>query len=285
MKNQEGFVKKKKFIQTIICIGLLLTTFSTVGISIASTAVPSQPSTANFIHNQSGFIQISGPSIGADGFFYNFTVTATDPGGEQIYYQWNWDDGNSTDWFGPFNSSVPLTTPYAWASHGIYNITATARNAGGNNWSAGHLFSIQQLVNFSNVKLGYIYINLFTYNKSYIYSNFLERFKIVMLFTTHEMNLEAVALDMVETVAFKAENLLTYNTTEFVDNDSSDGFSCVFNISRGVYRLNISAYDANGTLVDKYTLPVVLYRRIGKYMMGPEENLQSLQRLFSRLHH
>jgi parallel beta-helix repeat protein len=231
-------------------------------------------------------LQILGPSIGANGITYNFTVVALDPEGEQIYYQLDWGDGNFTDWLGPVNSGVSITTPYAWASDGIYNITARVRDIEGSesNWSAPHMIIIQPLLEFSEYQLGYVYINLFTYNKSYIYSNFLERLRIVVLLTNHEMEVKANGAYMVDTVVFQAYNLRDDLTTILVDDNSSDGFRAVFNLTRAMYEINITAYDANGSFVDKCTLPTVFYFRIGRFANGPEE-MRPLQRFASRFRH
>lgn len=236
-----------------------------------------------------GSLNISGPSTGANGIVYNFTVNAIDPEGEQIYYQWDWGDLNTTDWLGPYNSSEPSTISYAWASDGNYSMRVRARDISGveSNWSAVHSILIQPLVAFTNMKLGYIYIKLFSYNRSYIYSNFLERLRIVILFSSHEMDVEAWATDTAESVVFRAENLFNeyVPTTEIVDDTPSNGFSAVFNVSRGIYELNVTAYDGNGTVIDRYSLPTVLFLRVGKYALGPEGTLRQTGRILSRLRH
>jgi parallel beta-helix repeat protein len=256
--------------------------FSNVGSDTSDTTF----TISNYWNIPPGSIQISGPSIGANGMYYNFTALAVDPEGDQVYYQWDWADGNISDWLGPYNASVLCTTSYAWVSDGLYNISVRARDIGGeeSNWSTGHLISIQPLVEFTNIKLGYIYFNLFTFNRSYIYSNFLERLRVVFIISSHVLNADAWAADNVESVTFKASNLWQDNMVEIADNDSTDGFSCNFNMSAGMYELNVSAFDGNGTMVDKYSLPVVFYLRIGKYSMGPEDTSRHMLRL-NRLRH
>jgi len=48
------------------------------------------------------------------------------------------------------------------------------------------------------------------------------------------------------------------------------------NVSRGVYELNVTAYDINETLVDKYTLSTVFFIRIGRYATGPSRTLEHI---------
>jgi len=69
-------------------------------------------------------------------------------------------------------------------------------------------------------------------------------------------------------VTFKAENQLQIESMEIVDDNGSDGFSCFMNVSRGAYILNITAYDANGLLVDQYSLYTVFFIRVGRYATG-----------------
>jgi hypothetical protein len=99
------------------------------------------------------------------------------------------------------------------------------------------------------------------------------------------MNLEGAAADVVKSVTFRAENQMQVETMEVIDDNSSDGFSCNMNVSRGIYTLNITAYDGNGSLVDRYSLVTVFFIRIGRYATGPDQSrLQGLQSL-TRLRH
>lgn len=224
------------------------------------------------------FLQISGPSAGGNGILFNFTVNATDPEGDQISYKWDWGDGNVTDWLGPFNSSEPFAASYAWASDGNYSIRVKAKDIGGgeSNWSEIHPISIAVQVDFANIKLGNIYIKLFSFNKSFIYSNFLERLGVVIILSSHELEIKAYATDVVKSVTFKAMNQLAVEDMVIVDDNGSDGFSCSMNVSRGVYELNVTAYDINGTLVDKYTLSTVFFIRIGRYATGSSRTLEHI---------
>jgi hypothetical protein len=66
-----------------------------------------------------------------------FTATCeydTDP---PMHYMFDWDDGNSYRWLGPFELGVPCTTSHSWSSPGIYNIKVKAKNNMGSqsDWS------------------------------------------------------------------------------------------------------------------------------------------------------
>ena len=97
------------------------------------------------------------------------------------------------------------------------------------------------------------------------------------------MELEAYATEIVHSVTFLAENQLKIETMEITDDNRSDGFFCTMNISRGAYILNITAYDANGSLVDQYSLYTVFFIRIGRYATGPSENRLVRFRILPRL--
>jgi len=214
--------------------------------------------------------QVVGPSAVGNGISFDFTANTTDPEGDQIYYLFDWGNGNISSWLGPVNSSESVTTSYSWRDDGNYTIRVKAKDifGGESNWSVSHPISIAEQINFSNVKLGHVYIKLFSFNRSFIFSDFLARLGVVFILTSHPMELEGYATDIVKSVTFKAENQLQIETMEIIDDNGSDGFSCSMNVSRGPYVLNITAYDANGLLVDHYSLFTVFFIRIGRYATG-----------------
>ena len=215
--------------------------------------------------------QVIGPSAVGNGINFDFTANTTDPEGDQIYYFFDWGNGNISGWLGPVNSSESVTTSYAWRDDGNYTIRVKAKDifGGESNWSISHPISIAEQINFSNVKLGHIYFKLYSFNRSFIFSDFLARLGVVIILTSHPMELEGYATDIVQSVTFKVENQNHVETMEIIDDNGSDGFTCFMNVSRGPYVLNITAYDANGLLVDHYSLFTVFFVRIGRYATGP----------------
>ena len=79
----------------------------------------------------------SGPTEGIVGVEYAFTTYTTDPGGEQVYYLWEWGDGTVSDWLGPFDSGTTAEASHSWDEAGEYNITVKAKNINGakSEWS------------------------------------------------------------------------------------------------------------------------------------------------------
>jgi hypothetical protein len=214
--------------------------------------------------------QVIGPSAGGNGINFDFTANTTDPEADQIYYLFDWGNGNFSGWLGPVNSSVSVTTSYTWRDDGNYTIRVKAKDIyeGESDWSVVHPISIAPQINFSNVQLGHVYFKLFSFNRSFIFSDFLARLGVVIILTSHEMELKGNATDIVQSVTFKAENQMQIESMEIIDDNSSDGFSCFMNVSRGVYVLNITAYDGNGLLVDQYSLFTVFFIRVGRYATG-----------------
>jgi len=69
-----------------------------------------------------------GPTEGIVGVEYTFSTSTTDPEGEQVYYKWDWGDGNSSDWLGPYDSGATVYASHAWGEAGTYNIKVKAKD-------------------------------------------------------------------------------------------------------------------------------------------------------------
>jgi len=76
-----------------------------------SNSEPNAPSTPNG--------QVSGKS----GKSYEYSSTATDPDGDQVYYWFDWGDGtNSGGWIGPYKSGVKVNEFHKYTSEGEYKV-------------------------------------------------------------------------------------------------------------------------------------------------------------------
>lgn len=73
-----------------------------------------------------------------------FLSTTTDPEGEQIYYLFDWGDGNFSEWVGPYASGENGEASHNWSDLGEYVIKAIAKDINGvqSNWSEPHIISI-----------------------------------------------------------------------------------------------------------------------------------------------
>jgi hypothetical protein len=66
-----------------------------------------------------------------------FTSTTTEPEGEDMFYMFDWGDGNFSDWIGPYASGETGEAEYSWADLGEYEIKAVAKDINGveSEWS------------------------------------------------------------------------------------------------------------------------------------------------------
>jgi len=74
---------------------------------------------------------IMGTVNGKAGTSYPYTVTSTDPDGDQVFYYINWGDTTNTGWFGPFTSGVGQTQSHSWSSQSTFIIQAKAKDTNG----------------------------------------------------------------------------------------------------------------------------------------------------------
>ena len=72
--------------------------------------------------------QIDGVSSGKKGATYLYTFVSTDPDTDHLYYYIDWNDGNITDWFGPFDSNEKIEIAHTWTTQGTYIIKAKVKD-------------------------------------------------------------------------------------------------------------------------------------------------------------
>ena len=68
---------------------------------------------------------------------YEFSTVSSDPDGDQLYYQWDWGDGSTSDWIGPCNSNEPCEKLHTWIEKGEYEIKVRVKDehGGESEWS------------------------------------------------------------------------------------------------------------------------------------------------------
>ena len=78
----------------------------------------------------------NGPITGEIGIEYTFSSSTIDPDGDELEYKWDWGDGNTSLWLGPYASGTICKANYTWIRGGDYNITVKARDKyGESDWS------------------------------------------------------------------------------------------------------------------------------------------------------
>lgn len=76
--------------------------------------------------------KINGPKSGTPGEEYTYWLSNTvDPEGDIIYAFWNWGDGETSGWLGPYNSGEEIFNNHSWNVTGKYEIRAKLRDEHG----------------------------------------------------------------------------------------------------------------------------------------------------------
>jgi hypothetical protein len=78
-----------------------------------------------------------GPALGIWNVEYTYTSSATEPDNEQLFYLFDWGDGSTSGWLGPFTSGQIGTGAHVWTELGTYNVKVKARDI----WGAGSVWS------------------------------------------------------------------------------------------------------------------------------------------------
>ncbi|MBN1280635.1 MAG: VCBS repeat-containing protein [Candidatus Thermoplasmatota archaeon] len=71
---------------------------------------------------------ITGPGYGRPNVSYTFCITVTDPNGDDLYCNWDWGDGTSSGWLGPYPSGQMMCASHAWAQEGTYEIVVHVKD-------------------------------------------------------------------------------------------------------------------------------------------------------------
>ena len=205
-----------------------------------------------------------GPCAAGAGIPLNFTTTTTDPENDQLYYLWDWGDGNMSDWLGPFNPKDPMTTNYTWYYDGNYSIRVKAKDSNNSesNWSKAFVISIGPQINVTNPKSGFIYLLVPAFNHSFFYSTLLDVLGACILLTINKLQIQANGTSAVKKVTFRIVDQKTGDAYQMNDTNSSDGYSFSIDVFRGVFELSVFAYDADNTFIDWYNIPFILFLRI-----------------------
>jgi hypothetical protein len=74
-----------------------------------------------------------GQTLGIWHVEYSYTSSTTDPNGDQIYYLFDWNDGSTSGWLGPYSSGQTVTAKHTWSVLGNYSVKVKAKDT----WGAG----------------------------------------------------------------------------------------------------------------------------------------------------
>jgi len=71
----------------------------------------------------------NGPTLGDPGVTYTYKSKTNDSNGDQLFYLFEWGDGSTSGWLGPYWSNVTVEASHSWAEEGGYFITVSAKDA------------------------------------------------------------------------------------------------------------------------------------------------------------
>jgi len=85
-----------------------------------------------------------GPVAGVINQSYTYSSFTTDPDGDDLYYLFDWGDGSTSGWLGPYKSGSMCNASHTWKSMGNYTIKVKAKdvNGGESEWSEGLVVSM-----------------------------------------------------------------------------------------------------------------------------------------------
>jgi uncharacterized repeat protein (TIGR01451 family) len=85
-----------------------------------------------------------------------YLTSTTDPEGDQVYYLWNWGDGSTSGWLGPYNSGVAVSSNHKWTIKGAYSIKVKAKDIYGKESSWSDPLPITMPYSFNNPILQFL---------------------------------------------------------------------------------------------------------------------------------
>jgi len=113
-------------------LGLTLLLTSLVAVTGCSLLPPETPAAP------------TGPDRGAVGATLQFNAVTIDPQNLMIGYQFDWGDGQTSDWSPCVPSGMPVTMEHAWRTTGMYEVNVRGRNIAGkeSDFSPAHVVQI-----------------------------------------------------------------------------------------------------------------------------------------------
>lgn len=208
-------------------------------------------------------VVLDGPTNAGRDIPLEFSTVAADPEGEDVFYQWDWGDGNLSEWLGPYGFGDHATATYQWAQNGTYDIKVRAKDGQEkiSGWSTLYQITIAAQLQLDNCKPGYLYFRFFTFTKTYGYIYSLDLLGMSLIITTGGMTVDATGSEAVDTVIFEMKNRFLEDQKWNANYTNSTGnfFEGFFILSDGLYETTAYAYDSNGRLIDKASRMYVIY--------------------------
>ena len=80
---------------------------------------------------------IKNPTSGGADVEHTYTASTNDPDGDDLYYLFDWGDGEFSEWIGPKNSGQTASASHTWTEQDDYQIRVKAKDEHGvqSEWS------------------------------------------------------------------------------------------------------------------------------------------------------
>ncbi len=80
----------------------------------------------------------SGPTTTTPGASCTFEASAGDQDNDQMYYRWDWGDGSTSEWMGPYSAGAKMNTSHSWNDNGTFDVKVQGKDDwdAQTNWSA-----------------------------------------------------------------------------------------------------------------------------------------------------
>ena len=73
--------------------------------------------------------QPTGATQGEPGVSYSYSTFTTDPDEDSVYYYFDWGDGATSGWRGPYTSGTSITIKHQWENTGTYAVKVKAKDS------------------------------------------------------------------------------------------------------------------------------------------------------------
>jgi len=105
-----------------LSVSLTYNTKGSLGIDVSVTCY------ANYNSDPDKPAAPDGPDSGYLDYPYTYFTGTTDSDGDQLYYRWNWDDGDTSEWMGPYDSGDSCQAMHSWSAVDTYLIKVQAKD-------------------------------------------------------------------------------------------------------------------------------------------------------------
>jgi hypothetical protein len=195
------------------------------------------------------------------GFTLNFSAVSADSDGDKLYFQWEWGDGRTTSWQGPYIYGESATCANSWIHSGTYSVRVRAKDSKGamSAWCNPIIISIAPQIHLVKLEPGFVYFDLWGFDQSFGFLPILQEYGMSAVLSTGGCLVNATVSPSVTRVDFAFEDLLSHDTAIISDTNMSDGCDAQFTLSNGLYKATAFAFDANGNLIDSKTRDMTLF--------------------------